>query len=246
MSQPLDLARMRHEYDESGDRRPAIREDEVDRGLSEDALAADWTTQFTRWFTDALACGLPEPNAMIVATATPDARPSARTVLLKRYDQRGFVFYTNYSSRKGREALANPAASLVFPWFAMSRQVVVCGRITPVDRAETEEYFHQRPRDAQLGAWASEQSSVLPDRAALDQAYAQVKQRYGGGSGGAERDAELGAEPGLQLIPPPPDWGGLRVEPETVEFWQGRRSRLHDRLRYRQTEQGWIVERLAP
>src|SRR5215212_3245826 len=146
-----------------------MRRDYTERGpLLETGLAADWTGQFARWFAEAAAFGLPEPNAMIVATADPAGRPSARTVLLKGYDERGFVFFTNYTSRKGTEALANPAASLVFPWFPMQRQVLVAGAVEQVDRAETEEYFATRPRGSQLGAWASPQSQVVPDRAAVD------------------------------------------------------------------------------
>jgi pyridoxamine 5'-phosphate oxidase len=225
-----DLARMRREYEAAPGHRPAVREE----ALLESHLAADWPTQFGRWFAEAVAAGLPEPNAMIVATADATGRPSTRTVLLKGYDERGFVFFTNYGSRKGREALANPYASLLFPWFAMGRQVVVCGRIASVDRHVSEEYFRVRPRGAQLGAWASAQSAVLPDRQALEGAYAA-----------AERSFPAGTE-----VPLPDHWGGLRVEPDTVEFWQGRRSRLHDRLRFRvDTAHGgqrWIVERLAP
>lgn len=203
----------------------------ADQGLSEDDLAADWYTQFGRWFADAVAHPLPEPNAMIVATADAAGRPSGRTVLLKGYDPDGFVFYTNYDSRKGGELAVNPWASLVFPWFPMQRQVVVAGPVERVDRAETEEYFASRPRGSQLGAWASTQSRVIPDRAALDDAYEAVAERFAG----------------VEPIPPPPHWGGFRVRPESVEFWQGRASRLHDRLRFRRTEDGgWVTERLAP
>jgi pyridoxamine 5'-phosphate oxidase len=209
-----------------------MRRDYTERGaLLETDLAADWTEQFARWFADALAAGLPEPNAMIVATADRQARPSARTVLLKGYDVRGFVFYTNYASRKGTEALANPYASLVFPWFAMQRQVIVAGAVEKVSRAQTEEYFASRPRGSQLGAWASPQSQVLPDRAAVEAGLAAAMERFG-----ADGD-----------VPAPPHWGGLRVVPDTVEFWQGRGNRLHDRLRYRRTEDTvWVLERLAP
>jgi pyridoxamine 5'-phosphate oxidase len=214
-----------------------MRRDYAERGaLLESDLAADWTTQFTAWFADAAAFGLPEPNAMIVATAAaPDAggiaRPSARTVLLKGYDARGFVFYTNYRSRKGDELLENPAASLVFPWFPMQRQVIVSGGVEKVPRAETEAYFATRPRGSQLGAWASPQSQVLPNRAAVDAGLAAALERFG-----AEGP-----------VPAPPHWGGLRVVPDAVEFWQGRSNRLHDRLRYRRLPGGaWAVERLAP
>ncbi|MFI7023008.1 pyridoxamine 5'-phosphate oxidase [Micromonospora sp. NPDC049900] len=208
---------MRHEY-------------AADTGLVEADLAARWHTQFDRWFADAVAAGLPEPNAMVVGTADAQGRPSARTVLLKGYDPEGFVFFTNYRSRKGVEAEVNPYASLVFPWFPMQRQVIVAGRLERVDRAETEAYFASRPRGSRLGAWASAQSSVLPDRAALDEAYRAAAERF------ADVDP----------IPAPPSWGGLRVRPDSVEFWQGRASRLHDRLRFRRDADDWIVERLAP
>jgi pyridoxamine 5'-phosphate oxidase len=203
--------------------------DEIDEGLSEAGLAGDWPTQLGRWLADAVAAGLPEPNAMVLATAAPDGRPSARTVLLKGYDERGLVLFTNYDSRKGTEALANPYASLVFSWLGLHRQVVVCGSVTPVGRAETEAYFAVRPRGAQLGAWASPQSRVLADRADLDDAIARADGRFPG------------------EVPAPPHWGGLRIAPQTVEFWQGRASRLHDRLRFRRLGGGgWVVERLAP
>jgi pyridoxamine 5'-phosphate oxidase len=198
--------------------------------LDEANLADDWPTQFGRWLTDAVTAGIPEPNAMIFGTADAEGRPSARTVLLKDYDVRGYTLYTNYSSRKGREALANPYASLVFPWFAMHRQVVVSGRVARVDRAQTESYFRIRPRDARLGAWASPQSSVIGSRHELDDAWDAMARRWPEGT----------------EIPPPDNWGGLRVIPDTVEFWQGRPSRLHDRLRYRSTNGSWVIERLAP
>lgn len=203
----------------------------ADLGLTEADLAADWHTQFDSWFADAVAFGLPEPNAMVVGTADDAGRPSGRTVLLKGYDPEGFVFFTNHLSRKGVEASGNPYASLVFPWFPMQRQVVVAGSIAPVDQAVTESYFASRPRGSQLGAWASPQSQVVPDRAALEERYREVAERFAD-------QAE---------IPTPPHWGGLRVRPDTVEFWQGRAGRLHDRLRFRRLDAcGWIVERLAP
>jgi pyridoxamine 5'-phosphate oxidase len=207
-----------------------MRRDYTERGpLLETDLAADWAGQFARWFAEAAAYGLPEPNAMIVATADAAGRPSARTVLLKGYDERGFVFYTNYTSRKGTEALANPYASLVFPWFPMQRQVIVTGAVEQVSRAETEAYFATRPRGSQLGAWASPQSTVLPDRAAVERGLTAAIERFGDGP-----------------VPAPPHWGGLRVVPATVEFWQGRSNRLHDRLRWRRHDDDWVLERLAP
>nr|WP_117209473.1 pyridoxamine 5'-phosphate oxidase [Allorhizocola rhizosphaerae] len=201
---------------------------EYEGGLSEADLAPDWIAQFSRWMAEAVGFGLPEPNAMIVATATPDGRPSARSVLLKEFDEHGLVFYTNYDSRKGREAAANPQASLVFPWFAMHRQVVVVGRVERVSREQSAAYFALRPRESRLGAWASAQSHVLPDRAALDAEFERVSERF------------------PDEVPLPDNWGGLRVVPDEVEFWQGRRNRLHDRLRYRRIDAGWKVERLAP
>jgi pyridoxamine 5'-phosphate oxidase len=208
-----------------------MRQEYEDRGLSRADLAPTWHEQFARWFADAVAAGVPEPNAMVVATADASGRPSARTVLLKGFDATGFVFYTNYESRKGNDLRVNAYAGLLFPWIALHRQVSVRGAVTPVDRIETEKYFASRPRGSQLGAWASPQSTVVPDRTDLDARFARVEERFPDGT----------------TVPAPPHWGGFRVRPHTVEFWQGRPGRMHDRLRYRDTDDGeWIIERLAP
>jgi pyridoxamine 5'-phosphate oxidase len=204
-----------------------LRRDYARAGLDEADLAATWREQFDRWFDDAAV--LPEPNAVVLATATPDGVPSARTVLLKAYDDRGLVVFTNLTSRKAREALSNPRVSLLFPWVELERQVLVEGGVEQVSREETEAYFRTRPRGSQLGAWASHQSTVVPGRDVLDRRAAEVAQRYAG-----------------QDVPVPPFWGGLRVVPCSVEFWQGRPSRLHDRLRYRAVDGSWLVERLSP
>jgi pyridoxamine 5'-phosphate oxidase len=206
-----------------------LRKDYSLSGLVEKDLAKDPFRQFERWFQEAEAAKLPEPNAMILSTATRDGRPSARTVLLKGLDGRGFVFYSNYESRKGRELESNARASLVFPWIALERQVIIEGAVTKLAREESEAYFHSRPLPSQLAAWASQQSSVVASRSVLENSLKALEKKYAG-----------------QTVPLPPQWGGFRVAPETVEFWQGRRSRLHDRLRYRREKDGWIVERLSP
>jgi pyridoxamine 5'-phosphate oxidase len=207
-----------------------LRKDYSLSGLLEKDLARDPFRQFDKWFQEAQAAKLIEPNAMTLATATRDGRPSARTVLLKGVDGRGFVFYTNYESRKGRDLAENPRASLLFPWFALERQITVEGTVTKVSREETAAYFHSRPRASQLGAWVSQQSAIITGRTVLEDAMKALEKKY------------AGAE-----VPVPPSWGGYRLTPETVEFWQGRRSRLHDRLRYRREATGdWTVERLAP
>ncbi|MFG3254613.1 pyridoxamine 5'-phosphate oxidase [Streptomyces sp. NPDC048172] len=203
------------------------------RGLAESDLAPDPYQQFTRWFEQAADSGLHEPNAMVVSTADAEGRPSSRTVLLKQYDERGFVFFTNYASRKGRELEANPYVSLLFPWHDIARQVIVSGTAERTGRDETAAYFRTRPHGSQLGAWASEQSVPVASREELDAVYARLADRY----------------PEGEDIPAPPQWGGFRVRPETVEFWQGRENRLHDRLRYARTdatEAKWTVERLSP
>ncbi|MFM1850646.1 MAG: hypothetical protein RIS54_330 [Verrucomicrobiota bacterium] len=199
-------------------------------GLKETDLAKDPFRQFDKWFQEADAAKIAEPNAMTLATAARDGRPSARTVLLKAVDGRGFVFYSNFESRKGRDLDANPFATLVFPWIALERQVIVSGPVVKTSREEAEAYFHSRPLASQLGAWASSQSTIISGRAPLEESMKTVEKKYAG-----------------RPVPLPPFWGGYRLAPETVEFWQGRRSRLHDRLRYRRESDGsWTVERLSP
>ncbi|MFJ3337098.1 pyridoxamine 5'-phosphate oxidase [Streptomyces sp. NPDC086766] len=201
-------------------------------GLSETELADTPVAQFARWFQQAATeGGMFEPNAMVVSTADAEGRPSSRTVLLKAFDEQGFVFYTNYDSRKARDLAENPYVSLLFPWHPMARQVIVQGVARRTGRDETAAYFRTRPHGSQLGAWASAQSTVIATRADLEVAYAELAARY----------------PEGEQVPVPPHWGGFRVAPRTVEFWQGRENRLHDRLRYTAQPAGtWHVERLSP
>lgn len=199
-------------------------------GLDEASLAATWLEQFERWLADAVAAGITEPNATVLATADADGVPSARTVLLKGVDARGFVLYTNFRSRKGAQIAANPRAALSFPWLALQRQVGVTGRVERVGDAEADAYFASRPRGSQLGAHASPQSSEVASRAELEQRLGELGRRWPEGT----------------RVPRPPHWGGLRIAPDGVEFWQGRPDRMHDRLRFRAAGDGWIVERLAP
>lgn len=199
-------------------------------GLHESDLTPDPIAMFRRWLHDATVAGLHEPNAMILATVSADGLPSSRMVLLKGLDDRGFAFFTNYESRKAGELAANPACALLFPWHGLERQVRVEGPATRLDPDENAAYFGSRPRGSQIGAWASPQSRVVASRAELDRRYDEAAARFG------EEDD----------VPVPPHWGGYRVAPEVVELWQGRRGRMHDRLRYRRDGAGWVTERLAP
>ena len=201
-------------------------------GLHESELEPDPTAMFRRWLDDAEAAELPEPNAMVLSTVSEEGQPSSRMVLLKGVDEWGWKFYSNLLSRKGVELAGNPACSLLFPWHPIERQVRITGVASPLSRADVGVYFAARPRGAQLGAWASHQSSPVIGRAELEDAYASAENSY----------------PESIEVPVPPEWGGYVVRPEAVEFWQGRRDRLHDRLVYRRTPdaEAWTVERLAP
>ena len=197
--------------------------------LLESTVDPDPYRQFQLWFDQVVAAELPEPNAMTLATATPDGIPSARIVLLKGVDPQGFVFFTNYTSQKGAELAANPRAAIVFLWVELERQVRIQGSVVKLPDAESDDYFRSRPLGSQLGAWVSEQSQVIPDRESLEQRLADLQQQYAN-----------------QPIPRPPHWGGYRLQPTSIEFWQGRRNRLHDRLCYRLVNGEWVIERLAP
>jgi pyridoxamine 5'-phosphate oxidase len=205
-----------------------LRRAYAEHGLAESDLAPTWLGQFHRWFADAEAAGVAEPNAMVFATASPAAQPSLRTVLCKGVDQRGFTLYTNLGSRKGRDALANPQASLLFPWHPLERQVIVGGTVERVDPAEADAYWVSRPYGSRLGAAASPQGQVIASRRVLEDERERLAREY------------------PDDIPRPEGWGGLRVRPDTVEFWQGRADRLHDRLSFRRDGDDWVVDRLAP
>jgi pyridoxamine 5'-phosphate oxidase len=193
-------------------------------------LAADPVDQFSAWLADAVAAELPEPNAMVLSTVSAAGRPRSRSVLLKGHSPAGLVFYTNRTSAKAQDLAANGYACVLFPWYALRRQVIVHGAVAPLSPAESEPYFHSRPRGSQLGAWASRQSSVIESRAVLEDTYAELERRWPEGT----------------EVPMPDFWGGYRMVPDTVEFWQGRLNRLHDRLRYRRDGARWLVERLSP
>ncbi len=206
-----------------------LRKDYRLAGLTERDLSKDPIRQVEKWFQEAEGAKITEPNAMVLSTCNREGLISSRTVLLKGLDGRGFVFFTNYDSRKGRDLSENARASLLFPWIAMERQIAVEGPVTKITREESDAYFHSRPRPNQLAAWASAQSSIISGRSALDDAMKALDKKYAG-----------------QEVPLPPNWGGYRLAPDSVEFWQGRRSRMHDRLRFRRGKDEWIVERLAP
>jgi pyridoxamine 5'-phosphate oxidase len=215
---PQHLAAMRRSYERGG--------------LQEADLAPTWSAMLRRWLADAEAGGIGEPNAMVVATVDADGRPSVRTVLLKGLDEQGLTFFTNYDSAKGRDLAVNPIASVLFPWIDLQRQVRLTGPVRKLDDAASDAYFASRPYGSRIGAAASPQSEVIPDRAFLEAAERALAERYPDPPGD---------------VPRPPHWGGYVVEPDAVEFWQGRANRLHDRLRYRRTDDGaWVTERLAP
>ena len=205
-----------------------LRQNYTLAGIKEADTDPNPVKQFATWFEQAVSAELPEPNAMTLATATADGKPSARMVLLKDYSERGFVFYTNYNSLKGQQLSANPWAALIFWWAELERQVRIEGSVEKLSSQESDTYFHSRPWGSQLGAWVSNQSQIISSREVLDQRLEQLKAQY------------------TKDIPRPPHWGGFRVIPSVIEFWQGRPSRLHDRLRYRFEDGNWTRERLSP
>jgi pyridoxamine 5'-phosphate oxidase len=209
----------------------ALRRDYMRRGLHESDLNPDPFRQFERWFNEAAnSQAIVEPNAMVLSTVEPDGGPRGRTVLLKGFDARGFVFFTNQQSAKGRALAANPLAALTFGWIPLERQVCIEGTVSLLERAAVEAYFATRPRGSRLGAWASPQSEVISGREVLEENLRAAEARF----------------PGETPVPAPPEWGGYRLAPERIEFWQGRANRLHDRLRYSRVGTGWVIERLGP
>lgn len=206
-----------------------LRKEYTKNGLSEDEVAKNPLEQFQSWFDDALDSGLPEPNAMHLSTASEEGRPSSRIVLLKELDNEGFVFYTNYHGKKGRDLTVNPFASLTFFWVDLERQVRIEGKVTKVSAQESDEYFAVRPRGSQIGAWVSHQSEIIPSREILEEKQKEYEQKF------ADKE-----------VPRPPHWGGYRLIPNRIEFWQGRPSRLHDRLVYDLRDDNWTISRLAP
>lgn len=207
----------------------ALRRDYMQRGLEESDLDPDPFKQFAAWFQEALdSKAIAEPNAMVLSTASTEGQPRGRFVLLKGFDAEGFVFFTNQQSAKGRALEINPRAALTFGWIELERQVCIEGAVSKTPRAAVEAYFQTRPRGSRLGAWASPQSAVIPGRTILETRLAEADARF------------------PDDVPPPGEWGGYRLAPESIEFWQGRTNRLHDRLRYRKGGSGWIIERLAP
>lgn len=211
----MDLADFRKEYS--------------DRGLSRNELNPDPIAQFSRWFEQAVEMKVHEPNAMTLASVDEGGMPCQRTVLLKSYDAEGFVFFTNYQSHKAAQMEANPRVCLLFPWITLERQVIVQGLVEKVSTEESLKYFHARPRESQIGAWVSHQSTVIPSREFLMEKLAELEERFSQGE-----------------IPLPPFWGGYRVRPQTIEFWQGGPARLHDRFFYQREEGGWKIDRLSP
>lgn len=208
-----------------------FRAEAMQRGLTRDGLHPDPILQFQQWYQETISTRLPEPNAMTLSTVSAEGQPSLRTVLLKLYDAQGFVFFTNYGSNKAREIDGNPRVALLFPWVALARQVAILGRAERIPTSESLRYFVTRGRGSRVGAWASPQSQVISSRTLLEQKVAQIKQRFADGE-----------------IPLPDFWGGYRVVPLSIEFWQGRENRLHDRFRYRRETPAapWQIERLAP
>lgn len=206
-----------------------LRRDYLRARLDETSVASDPLVEFARWFEEAVKAEARDPNAMTLATASPDGVPSARIVLLKGFDERGFVFFTDYRSRKGTELAANPRAALVFYWPELERQVRITGITSETGRQESEAYFRTRPRGSRISAWISHQSQVIASRQQLESQIPEVERRYPGDD-----------------VPLPPYWGGFRLRPESIEFWQGRTNRLHDRIRYLREGERWRIERLSP